>query len=272
MAAAPESERPLKECRVGYGEFQQQVAFCIDDRGTMPFTPAHAAAILPFVRGPWLIPALVAGSIAPDMPYFARMLPIPVTAQSWYEPFLNATTSHSFTGAITVALPYALLLTAFWWAARRPLISVFTTLADNDPVVSGRRSARSSGLLANFGWLVASALVGIATHLVWDAVAHSARVIQHLSTAIGLLILLIVFVRHRALRQLRISPVAVVLLITGVAAWAGALHQHRNDMTSTTEHLLRAGAEAAGLAMSAILAVVITWWWMRQRFSLSRSS
>jgi hypothetical protein len=76
----------------------------------MPFTLSHPAAVLPFVRRPFSAAALVAGAVAPDLPYFARSTPVPVSARSWYEPFMNATTSHSLVGAVTVSLPYALVL------------------------------------------------------------------------------------------------------------------------------------------------------------------
>ena len=36
----------------------------------MPFTPSHAAAVLPFLRTPLPASALVAGSVAPDLPYY----------------------------------------------------------------------------------------------------------------------------------------------------------------------------------------------------------
>ena len=78
----------------------------------MPFTLSHPAAVLPLLRRPFSGIALVAGAVAPDLPYFARSTPIPVGAQSWYEPYLNATTSHGLLGALTVSLPYALVLAA----------------------------------------------------------------------------------------------------------------------------------------------------------------
>lgn len=234
----------------------------------MPFTPAHVAAVLPFARRPWVIPALVAGSMAPDMPYFARELPVAVTAESWYEPFLNATTSHSITGALTVALPYALLLTAVWWTARRPLKSVFTAPVANDPAASEPSATRSARLVPRFVWLIASALVGIATHVAWDAATHDFRVLQHVSTGVGLLILVIVLVRHRAiLRRLRVRAVAAALLLSCVIAAAGAFFQLRGDATSTTEHLLRAGAEAAGLAIVVALVTIVAGWWLLRAFS-----
>ena len=44
----------------------------------MPFTASHPAAILPFLRTPLPASALVAGSIAPDLPYYVPVdVPLP---------------------------------------------------------------------------------------------------------------------------------------------------------------------------------------------------
>lgn len=71
----------------------------------MPITFAHPAAVLPFMGGPCVPAALVAGALAPDVPYFLRALRIPVSAQSWWEPFLNATTTHNWPGALIITIP-----------------------------------------------------------------------------------------------------------------------------------------------------------------------
>ncbi|WP_199224473.1 DUF4184 family protein [Serinibacter arcticus] len=84
----------------------------------MPFTLAHPAAVLPLRRGPLVTAALVAGALSPDVPYF---LPLPRYAGAWYEPFVNATTSHAWPGALTVAVPTAAVLLAVWWFVRAPL-------------------------------------------------------------------------------------------------------------------------------------------------------
>ena len=86
----------------------------------MPFTLSHPAAVLPLLRRPFSAAALVAGALAPDLPYFARSTPVPVGAQSWYEPYMNATTSHTLLGALTVSLPYAVALWGLFLVARGP--------------------------------------------------------------------------------------------------------------------------------------------------------
>lgn len=228
----------------------------------MPFTPAHAAAVLPLAREPWVMSALVAGSMAPDMPYFARLAPLTVTAESWYEPFLNATTSHSISGTVTVALPYALLLAVFWWVAYRPLTHVLTRSAEHRLPSGGSMSQRPVDFAARLGWVLASAAVGIATHLAWDALAHTYRPIQHASTALGMLILLVFVIRHPARPRPQIWAWVALLLVASAAALAGAWAQGRRDATSTTEHLLRAGAEAGGISLGVALAIVVAGWWL----------
>lgn len=113
----------------------------------MPFTLSHPAAVLPFVRRPFSAAALVAGAVAPDLPYFARSMPVPVSAQSWYEPFMNATTSHSLAGAVTVSLPYALVLYGFLLAARRPVGGLLPGVvgAGSAGPGAGRRGADGRG-------------------------------------------------------------------------------------------------------------------------------
>ncbi|MFE6055010.1 DUF4184 family protein [Kitasatospora sp. NPDC056446] len=140
----------------------------------MPFTLSHPAAVLPLMRRPFSRTALVAGAVAPDLPYFLATAGLPVSAQSWYEPFLNATTTHGISGVPAVTLPYALLLWALLWSARRPLASLLPVpvpvpvpapMPPVPPVASGVAVRRA-------GWIVLSALTGIATHLVWDAFTH----------------------------------------------------------------------------------------------------
>lgn len=87
----------------------------------MPFTLSHPAAVLPLLRPPFVPVALVAGAMAPDVPYFLGTLGIPLSAGDWYEPFLNATTSHSPLGALTVSLPVTLALAAGWLLLRGPV-------------------------------------------------------------------------------------------------------------------------------------------------------
>ncbi|MYY11935.1 DUF4184 family protein [Streptomyces sp. SID4919] len=213
----------------------------------MPFTLSHPAAVLPLLRPPFVPVALVAGAMAPDTPYFLGTLGIPLSAGDWYEPFLNATTSHSPLGALTVSLPVALALAAGWLLLRGPVTELLPRPAPRPapaptapapaltpaPTASATESAaavsvavsasdpwvrRVADVVRRGGWLLLSALIGVATHLLWDSFTHLdgyvvtrvaflresgpggttvARLLQHLSTVVGLALLAVHLWRRR---------------------------------------------------------------------------
>lgn len=170
----------------------------------MPFTLAHPAAVLPFLRQPFVPIALVAGAMAPDVPYFLK---VPTTSGSWYEPLVNGGNSHDLAQILTVGFPLALLLAAVLWLVSKPV-----RWAVPDAWVPTRETARgrrpSSARIAL--WTFYSLLLGLATHIVWDSFTHSYgwvvqqipflaeqtiagvpiyRILQHGSTLAGLVIL-----------------------------------------------------------------------------------
>ncbi|MFF8589691.1 DUF4184 family protein [Streptomyces althioticus] len=184
----------------------------------MPFTLSHPAAVLPLLRHPFSPAALICGAVAPDVPYFLGAAGIPVSAQSWYEPFLNATTSHQMSGIGVPAL-FAAALLAVYAVVRRPVVALLP--ARSSPV--GER--RLGDPLRRAGWVLLSLAIGISTHLVWDAFTHAdgylvthlavlrsrvvgdltvARALQHLSTATGLLA--VVVAMWRRLRNAHARP------------------------------------------------------------------
>lgn len=130
----------------------------------MPFTPSHALAILPFVRTPLPVAALVVGSMAPDLPYFA---PLGVSREF----------SHSLLGLVSVDLVISLAALALWFAVLR------SPLLDYSPGWLRRRMPRSRGLWGSavpgrpaaisLGWLLAALALGMVTHILWDAVTHA---------------------------------------------------------------------------------------------------
>jgi hypothetical protein len=67
----------------------------------MPFTGSHPAAVLPFARTAMPASALVAGSVAPDLPLY---LPTPYSAEL----------SHQIVGVLTVDVLAGFLLFALW--------------------------------------------------------------------------------------------------------------------------------------------------------------
>lgn len=185
----------------------------------MPFTLAHPAAVLPFLRQPFVPIALVAGAMAPDLPYFAM---VSSTSDAWYEPILNGGNSHDFAQILSVGLPLALVLCGFLWLVARPLRWATPDAwvpAKTKP--TGRKPSSARIAL----WIFYSLMLGLFTHIAWDAFTHSHgwvvqqlpflgtevisgfpiyRILQHLSTLAGLLIMLLWY-----LKRLKATPVPV---------------------------------------------------------------
>ncbi len=189
----------------------------------MPFTLSHPAAVLPLLRGPFVPVALIAGAIVPDLPYF---LNVPVTAQSWYEPFVNATFSHSFKGILLVGLPSVVLIAFLFRFVRRPLGDLLPLRLDS----TGYEGMQRRGRLSYGSWFLISALMGLATHVVWDSITHGGslvgvelpflqadlvaglavnRFLQHASTLLGAIAIVVWCVRRLRSRELSIEWVAV---------------------------------------------------------------
>ncbi len=164
----------------------------------MPFTPAHAAPALPLLRLRLVPSALVVGTMAPDFEYFLRLAP-------------GGGFGHPASGAFLLSLPMALaVLWIFHALVKAPLVHLFP-----DAIrlrIAGRIGPFRFGGPGRFVLIAVSALVGIATHIVWDSFTHSytwpvhylpwltqrvtvpllgsiehCTILQHLSTMLGLL-------------------------------------------------------------------------------------
>ncbi len=130
----------------------------------MPFTPAHPAAVLPFLRrGRWVCAGLVTGSLAPDLPTY---LPLSLTHEQ----------THALSAILWPDFVLALGLLVVWWGPLRPaLMSLWPAAAARcgspgwrEPLSAARRGAWAAWA----GWLLLSELLGLATHLGWDAFTH----------------------------------------------------------------------------------------------------
>ncbi|MEU5237076.1 DUF4184 family protein [Streptomyces lydicus] len=143
----------------------------------MPFTLSHVAAVLPAVRrtgtarGPLVASALVAGSLAPDMTYYADSV-VPGGME------FGAVT-HSLRGVLTVDVLVTVTLVGGWLLLREPVLALLPTAWRGRVygLVRGRpwqpRSVSEFGALA--GRFVLSAVLGAATHVAWDAFTHPGR-------------------------------------------------------------------------------------------------
>lgn len=172
----------------------------------MPFTFSHPAIVLPLTCLPkkyFSLTGLVIGSITPDFEYFLRMQ-------------IKSNYSHTIEGLFWFNLPIGLLLAYVFH------IVVRDSLIDNLP--SSMQSRFS--VFKQFDWnrqfktkwqvILNSILIGAASHLLWDNFTHSGgyfvrkisvlsnaidifgsqipifRILQHLSTLLGGLIILYV--------------------------------------------------------------------------------
>ncbi len=197
----------------------------------MPFTAAHPALVLPLMRLRWLSASgLVAGAIAPDFEYFLRAK-------------LVGTFGHSPLGLVLFAMPMGILLAGgFHLLVLPPLLA-----AAPHRLVGGLARARTALPTLNASGLAVlgtSALIGAATHVLWDSFTHKTgwfvagspflrravdlpgigpialyRVLQHGSTLVGLGILLVAFSRLAPVdapqRSARVQRVARGLLLSG---------------------------------------------------------
>ena len=150
----------------------------------MPFTPAHAAAVLPLNRRPLVLGALVAGSLAPDLPYYFSMGSQPV----------RAGLTHTWAGTLVVDVPLGLVLLLLARVLARPLAALApdalrARLGRVVPPASIELAVRP--VLA----VLLSLWIGALTHLGWDHFTHRYGIV----------------VRHVALLRAEVAPGAAPL-------------------------------------------------------------
>ncbi|WP_051515822.1 DUF4184 family protein [Candidatus Blastococcus massiliensis] len=128
----------------------------------MPFTPSHAAAVLPFLRTPLPASALVAGSVAPDLPF--------------YLPFDPGFRTHTATAVVTVNVLLGLAAWALWHGllaepAVRAAPAALRARLTGVPLGLRVRLAAP----ARVGWTLLALAVGAGTHVLWDEFTHARR-------------------------------------------------------------------------------------------------
>ncbi|WP_370095967.1 DUF4184 family protein [Streptacidiphilus sp. MAP12-20] len=138
----------------------------------MPFTFSHPAAVLPLLRsgrprGRLVASALVAGSLAPDVPYFLDSV-LPGT-------YGIGRLTHRPWAVATLDVAVAAGLAGAWHGLlREPLTALLPQdLADRVAVLT--RPTRKEVTPADAAWFVASAGAGALTHVAWDAFTHHGR-------------------------------------------------------------------------------------------------
>ncbi|WP_341718452.1 DUF4184 family protein [Micromonospora sp. FIMYZ51] len=134
----------------------------------MPFTLSHLAVVLPLRRGPLVVSALAAGSVAPDLPY---VLPQATSADwGWYSNY-NLTYTHQLgTGMLAGTITAVLLVALFHHLLKRPLIALLPPAAAAR--LTGAAERFNWAGPQQFAWVAVSAATGVLTHLAWDGLVH----------------------------------------------------------------------------------------------------
>ncbi|RKE18274.1 DUF4184 family protein [Streptomyces sp. TLI_171] len=132
----------------------------------MPFTPSHVAAVVPGLRaarrrGALVAAGLVAGSMAPDVPFFAESLVRGV--------YRYGGLTHRWWAAPTLDVAIGAGLVAGWYGlwrgpVGRAVPGAWVEVAPPERL-AGRELALAAGAVA----------AGAATHLVWDSFTHHGR-------------------------------------------------------------------------------------------------
>ncbi|WP_037669570.1 DUF4184 family protein [Streptomyces griseus] len=140
----------------------------------MPFTLSHAAAVLPGVRtdgtgrGRLVPAALVAGSFAPDMTYYAASV---LTGAMEF-----GDVTHSFPGVFTVDVLITWTLVGLWLLVREPLVALLPRARQGRVATLLRCGAPHARVRPSLVlWWYVSAVLGALTHVVWDAFTHLDR-------------------------------------------------------------------------------------------------
>ena len=129
------------------------------DNVKVPFTLSHAAAALPFRRCRLVPSALVIGTFAPDFEYFLRLSP-------------SGRFGHTLTGSFVLTLPVALLVLWIYHAFVKWPTAMLLPQALQSRLQDQLHPFRFGGAL-RFLSIIASILVGVATHLLWDSFTHA---------------------------------------------------------------------------------------------------
>ncbi|OGX83766.1 DUF4184 family protein [Hymenobacter glacialis] len=171
----------------------------------MPFTLFHPALILPLRRLPkrWVsLTGLVAGSMAPDFEKFGKM-----KALNYY--------SHTWLSLLYFTLPVGLVLSfVFHAVVRNPLMQHLP-----EPVRRRLRGYRRFDwrrhFVKHYPAVVASVLLGGASHLLWDGLTHRqgpfARQLPFLDT-------------HWSLGPVRLPGFMVLSVVTSLVALGYMAH------------------------------------------------
>ena len=253
----------------------------------MPWTFAHPAAILPLrsLCPRWLsLPALILGAMAPDISYYVGM------HGRW------RTFCHTPEGILTACLPVCLLLLALLLRFARPLTVLLTE--PHRGLVRAQLQPLPHPLWRGVAVAALSVLIGATTHVVWDSFTHGGRwgaellpdldeplleamdrqfqlthLLQHLSTAVGVAALAVVYRRKlrsqpRALpaprdaqrRRLLLACLATAGAVGAASAWVLT----PDTMPAYLSHRLVRTVVWSTSCFAALFVIASAAWWRRR--------
>ena len=247
----------------------------------MPFTLAHPAAILPFMRQPFVPIALIAGAMAPDLPYFLKL---PVNGGGWYESLFERNNTHDMAQILTFGLPLAIILAGFLWLVVEPM-----RWATPDKWLPNHKKLGRDPSAARVAlWIFYSLMVGLFTHIAWDSFTHASgwvvqqlpflsseviagiplfKILQHGSTLAGALILIIWYLERLKANPaknprtqgngVRLALLAAVLIIPAAITAGLAL---ANETATGAASVLWTGITYGGMGLLISLTVYGAIW------------
>lgn len=134
----------------------------------MPFTGAHPSIFLPFLKSKRIsATGLIAGSIAPDFEYFIKMSS-------------GSEHSHTAAGIFYFDLPVAFLIALiFHQVVKRALSDQLPEFLRSRDVL-GRDFEFIDYLRSHYFAFILCAIIGAASHLIWDGFTHNTWVTQRI--------------------------------------------------------------------------------------------
>lgn len=263
----------------------------------MPFTLAHPAAVLPFMRQPFVPIALVAGALAPDLPYFVKL---PVNGGEWYETMFLRNHTHDMAQILTVGLPLALVVAGFLWLVVEPMrwATPDTWLPNHKKLGRDPSSARIAL------WIFYSLMLGLFTHIAWDSFTHASgwvvqqlpflsaeviagiplfKILQHGSTLAGIAIIALWYLKRLKANPaknprsrgtgLRLALLAAIVVVpAAVAAGLAVARESAAGLVTGAESFLWTAITYGGAALIISLAIFGAVWQVTALAGRIRSS
>lgn len=225
----------------------------------MPFTLAHPAAALLLRGTPLPLTAVVAGTMAPDVPVFLN---------AYGDPY---DLTHSLLGVVTVDLLVAAVAVALWFGLLRdPVVDLLPA-----PV---RARVDPAAHLTRQQWMLVApaAVLGSLTHLGWDSFTHRDEGVlewaQYGSSVLGLTVCAFWAVLALRSREHRPHPRTDpwldtrALVVLGVVTLGSALAAGLNAPEPGWRMFLSQTAIVGTLTGAAGVALVAVLWQVRRRF------